>query len=1146
MSRHRLANLRRSVAAAMAVSVVTGLAAIGPARALAPTPVFAPYLNYDVGPGKSVAVADFTGDGRNDVLLSAQDSAAGAATDHVYLFVQGSTGDFARVDALETHLDSMPQGGLAAGDLDGDGLSDAVLATGHSLDLFLQRAGHLTAGPSITLAGVGEVEVADVDGDGHPDLVASGSGGVSVLHGAGGAVFDAPAVLTTDVQSEVQVGDVTGDGRADIVTCSGPGVLVFAGVAGGSFAPAAAYQGDAPCESVALADVNGDGRQDVSFIGGGSRPESRLDVLAQQADGGLSPAATYRTCDNPRAVTAGDTNGDGRADLVVLHGSARSVGVHAQAPDHTLDPERLYGTASSSSGSPKALAVGDVNGDHRPDILIADVLHGLVVLLGQTAAPSTTTSSSILPTTTSTTAPPGPGTPLFDAFQSFDVHGAPQSVVSGDFNGDGRTDLAIATVGHDPDNDNKVFVFYQGTDGNLQRAVRFDTDIVPGADIGLLGAGDIDGDGHTDLVLRMRAGIDVFMQRGGTFADRRFVDLPTAQGMEVADMDQDGKADLVMAGTAAGITVYRSIGAGNFAPPVTATTQYTTELAVGDVTGDGRPDLVTTAWPVGPNSIEVFRQLPDGTFAAGVYTDAGGPPGTIAIGDFNGDGRMDVAVSHYIDTGITILQIRILDQRPDGTLTSAGDISAYNAGPLRAADIDGDGRTDLVALYGGHAGILLQQGDGKLAPEQSYAMPSENDYPSAGLVVADFTGDGRPDVAGANVTQGLDVLRNVGPGGASTGTYHSLSPARTLDTRDGTGGVAGPIGPGATIAVAIAGRGGVPATGVSAVAVNVTATQPSTGGFLTVFPSGTARPLASNLNVGPGQTVPNLVLAKVGADGKVSVYNNAGTTHVIFDVVGWYGDATAPVGGRYHSLDPARVLDTRNGTGGVTGPVGNAATVSAAVVGRGGVPATGVSAVALNVTVTQPSAGGYLTVFPSGTTPPLASNLNFVAGQTVPNLVMAKVGPDGKVSIYNNVGTTHVVFDVVGWYGADGVATGSQLHALSPTRILDTRAGTGAPAGPVGTAATLPVAVTGVAGVPATGVSAVLLNVTVTQPTAGGFLSVFPSGTTRPLASSLNFAPGQTVPNLVVAKVGADGKVDVYNDAGATHVIFDVVGWFAG
>jgi hypothetical protein len=241
-------------------------------------------------------------------------------------------------------------------------------------------------------------------------------------------------------------------------------------------------------------------------------------------------------------------------------------------------------------------------------------------------------------------------------------------------------------------------------------------------------------------------------------------------------------------------------------------------------------------------------------------------------------------------------------------------------------------------------------------------------------------------------------------------------------------------------------------------------------------------------------------------------------------------------------LTPSRILDTRNGTGGVSAKVGPASAVDVGVTGVGGVPPSGVGAVVLNVTVTEPTDQSWLTVFPAGQLLPLASNLNFVAGENVPNLVVAKVGTGGKVTVYNSAGSTHVIFDVVGWFASSATS----FTPLTPSRILDTRNGTGGVSAKVGPASAVDVGVTGVGGVPPSGVGAVVLNVTVTEPTDQSWLTVFPAGQLLPLASNLNFVAGENVPNLVVAKVGTGGKVTVYNSAGSTHVIFDVVGWFGG
>jgi hypothetical protein len=371
------------------------------------------------------------------------------------------------------------------------------------------------------------------------------------------------------------------------------------------------------------------------------------------------------------------------------------------------------------------------------------------------------------------------------------------------------------------------------------------------------------------------------------------------------------------------------------------------------------------------------------------------------------------------------------------------------------------------------------------------------------------------------------------------GAYHPMPPTRILDTRSGS-----PLGAGQSIDVPITGQGGVPSTGVTAVVMNVTVTRTSASSYLTVYPAGTVRPVASNLNWVAGQTVPNLVEVAVGSGGQVTAYNLAGSVDVIFDVAGYVSTTAAGPDGLFNALVPARILDTRTGT-----PVGSGQTFDVQVTGKGGVPGIGVSAVVLNVTVTSPSAAGYLTVFPSGTVRPVASNLNFVAGQTVPNRVIVKVGTNGMVSIFNFQGSVDVVADVGGWFvdaASNPSATGVAFNGLTPKRILDTRP---PGKGPVGPGGTITVQVAAMGGVPAmtsaAPPTAVVLNVTVTDTTTASYLTVWPDGTGRPTASDLNWVAGQTVPNLVVVKLGANGMVDVYNLAGSTDVVIDVVGWYS-
>jgi hypothetical protein len=214
-----------------------------------------------------------------------------------------------------------------------------------------------------------------------------------------------------------------------------------------------------------------------------------------------------------------------------------------------------------------------------------------------------------------------------------------------------------------------------------------------------------------------------------------------------------------------------------------------------------------------------------------------------------------------------------------------------------------------------------------------------------------------------------------------------------------------PLVGGSAVDVPVSGAGGVPTSGVSGVVLNVTVTNTSAAGFLTVYPTGAARPTASNLNWVAGWTVPNRVFVPLGTAGKVTFFNFAGVTDLVVDVNGYFTDATA-TGNLFTPASPVRVLDTR---------------ISAQTLGQGStlvVPVAPSSATAaiLNVTTTNATAPSFLTVYPGGTRP-TASDLNFVAGQTIPNLALATLSASGTVTIYNNTGATDVVVDLVGWFG---------------------------------------------------------------------------------------------------------------------------------
>ena len=396
----------------------------------------------------------------------------------------------------------------------------------------------------------------------------------------------------------------------------------------------------------------------------------------------------------------------------------------------------------------------------------------------------------------------------------------------------------------------------------------------------------------------------------------------------------------------------------------------------------------------------------------------------------------------------------------------------------------------------------------------------------------------------------LAIVTRTSPAVATSDrSFVAVSPARLLDTRpgqptiDGTGAGAGLVAAGGTITVSVSGRGGVPATGVAAVVVNVTAVDPRGGGFVTVFASGTAQPVASNLNVTAGQIVPNLVTAAVGPDGRLALFAST-TTHLIVDVMGWF-----PTGGTFTPTAPSRLLDTRPGQPTVdgrsagSGALGAGGSIRVPVTGRGGVPARGAGAVVVNVTAVEPYAGGFVTVFAAGGPRPLASNLNVVPSGIVPNLVIVSIGADGQIELFGSA-STHLVVDVLGWFPADGA-----FHGTSPSRLLDTRPGQptidglAEGAGQTSSGVPMRVRVTGRGGVPASGVGSVVVNVTSTDARGAGFVSVYASGAPRPTASNLNVVAGQIVPNLVITAIGSDGRIELYASS-PMHLIVDVMGWF--
>ncbi len=364
---------------------------------------------------------------------------------------------------------------------------------------------------------------------------------------------------------------------------------------------------------------------------------------------------------------------------------------------------------------------------------------------------------------------------------------------------------------------------------------------------------------------------------------------------------------------------------------------------------------------------------------------------------------------------------RILDTRTNsGTLGPGGSVNLSIGGiyvPANATSVV----LNVTSVDGSTAGFFTLYPTGGTTPNASNlnwtAGETVPNLVSVGLSpggdVTIFNGLGSADAV-------VDLEGYFAPasGGSTSGQFVPVVPARITDTRTGSGqaNAGSTLAAGTTLNVQVAGKGGVPITGFSAVVLNVTAVDQTANGFFTVFPKGNSVPTASNLNWTPGQTVPNRVIVPLNPGiGQVSIFNGLGSADAIVDVNGYFTDSTG-VGASFVSLFPSRIVDTRNGTGGFSSPLGAAASMSVTVAGHGGVPATLVKAVIINVTVANPTTASDLVIWPHGATMPTASDLNFVGGQTVPNLVVVKLSALGAIDIFNAFGTTNVIVDVVGYY----------------------------------------------------------------------------------------------------------------------------------
>ena len=379
------------------------------------------------------------------------------------------------------------------------------------------------------------------------------------------------------------------------------------------------------------------------------------------------------------------------------------------------------------------------------------------------------------------------------------------------------------------------------------------------------------------------------------------------------------------------------------------------------------------------------------------------------------------------------------------------------------------------------------------------------------------------------------ITTTVGPGLH----FVPVTPCRLADTRDGQ-----TISGGTSRDFAVPQLGcGIPATAL-AYSLNVTAVPPGYLGYLTIWPTGQARPNASTLNSWEGIVVANASIVPAGANGAVSVFVS-NESNVILDIDGYFDTSDGSDSYSFYPATPCRVADTRNPAGPFGGPSITSTTPRAFQVplSNCSIPATA-AGYSLNFTVVPSGYLGYLSTWPTGQAQPNVSTLNSWTGKVVANAAIVPAGTNESISVYAS-NPTDVVMDINGFFGAPGSAGALTFYPVTPCRVADTRNPSGTFGGPEmegPTTRTFPIPAS-VCNIPTTA-AAYSLNMTVVPDGLLSYLTIWPAGSAQPNVSTLNSFDGSVVANAAIVPAGTNGAIDVFV-TNPTQVIIDINGYFA-
>ncbi len=778
---------------------------------------------------RSVAAADFNADGKLDLVT------ANFGANTVTVLLGNGSGGFSAAHGSPFAVGSMPSS-VAVGDLNGDGNPDLVIANfgANTITVLLGNgSGGFTAAsgsPFAVGANPQSAAIGDFNGDGNLDIVTANSGDntVTVLLGNGSGGFMAaagsPFAVGTNPQAVV-IGDINRDGKPDIVTANSGdnSVTVLLGNGSGQFTPDPGnpFAAGANPQSVALGDLNGDGNPDIVTANAG---DNTVNALLGDGTGNFAPGAHIAVGSKPWSVALKDFNGDGVLDFATANSGDNTVTVLLGNGSGGFTA--AAGSPFAVGATPPGLALGDFNGDGQLDFAAPDLGGNTVTVLlnmlpplaarpallsffaaaGQAApvaipvsvksstAGSSYTVSSNQPWLGATPASnatggvttvylsanaaslsPGvyTGTVRYRAPNYFDAStqvtlnvatpsgtlqpaqgsplaaaGSPQAVATGDFNRDGKLDLVTANYSA-----SSVTVLLGDGSGGFTAAPG--SPFAVGANPASVAVADFNGDGIPDLAIANSGANNVTVLLGngaGGFTPAAGSPFPVGaepQCLAVADFNGDGRQDLVTANYAdQDLTILLGNGSGGFTPapgsPLPAGS-FPRSVAVGDFNGDGKPDLVTA---IAGNFVTVFMGNGAGGFSEFGVFPVGAFAQSVAVVDFNLDGRLDIVTANSGDNTVSVL----LGNGAGAFTATAGSPFTVGKSPQSVAvfDINGDGRPDIVTANSGDNTVTVLLGNGSGGFTAAPGNPFAAGAAPINLTSADFNGDGRPDIATAN------------------------------------------------------------------------------------------------------------------------------------------------------------------------------------------------------------------------------------------------------------------------------------------------------------------------------------------------------------------------------------------------------------